>query len=146
MHINIQVLGDNYNWKNHKTYDKAVVNQDVGLDIPLPESVLIPANTTSNKIKLGIKTEPTHGYMLIPRSSIVKTTLRLSNSVGIIDKSYRGELMAVVDNIGNKEIVLDKGSYYFQIVAFDGNLPEYKLVRTVNDTIRGNGGFGSTTN
>ena len=146
MHINIKVLGDNYNWENHKTYSKAVLNQDVGLDIPLPESVSIPPNTTSNKIKLGIKTEPTHGYMLIPRSSIIKTTLRLSNSVGIIDKSYRGELMAVVDNIGNKEVILDKGSYYFQIVAFDGNLPEYKLVKTVNDTYRSTGGFGSTTN
>ena len=146
MHINIKVLGDNYNWENHKTYNKAVLNQDVGLDVPLPESVSVPPNTTSYKIKLGIKTEPTHGYMLLPRSSIIKTTLRLSNSVGIIDKSYRGELMAVVDNIGNNEVTLEKGCYYFQIVAFDGNLPEYSLVKTISDTFRSIGGFGSTTN
>jgi len=39
------------------------------------------------------------GYYLYPRSSIVKTPFRLSNSVGIIDSGYRGEIMAVVDNI-----------------------------------------------
>ena len=39
------------------------------------------------------------GFSLLPRSSIVKTPLRLSNSVGVIDRGYRGQVTAVVDNL-----------------------------------------------
>lgn len=145
MKINIEVLGDKTYWINHPTYKKAKKNQDVGLDIPMLERFIVPPNISSIKIPLGIKTDPSHGYMLIPRSSIVKTSMRLANSVGIIDKSYRGELMAVVDNIGTSEVELKEGSCYFQIVAFDGNLPTYTLVDSLTETNRGSGGFGSTT-
>lgn len=145
MKINIELLGNDYYWVKHPTYSKAKKNQDVGLDIPMLDDIVIPANVTSFKIPLKIKTEPSHGYMLLPRSSIVKTTIRLSNSVGVIDKSYRGELMAVVDNIGDNEVKFNTGSCYFQIVAFDGNLPSYNLVESLSTTERGSGGFGSTT-
>lgn len=146
MKIDIEVLANRSLWENHPTYKKAKKNEDVGLDIPMLNDVTVPGGTTSFKIPLGIKTEPTHGYMLIPRSSIIKTTMRLSNSVGIIDKSYRGELMAVVDNVGTDNVYLKTGACYFQIVAFDGNLPTYTLKDELSSTSRGSGGFGSTTN
>lgn len=146
MKIEIEVLANRSLWENHPTYKNARKNEDVGLDIPMLNDVIVPAGVTSFKIPLGIKTEPTHGYMLIPRSSIIKTTMRLANSVGIIDKSYRGELMAVVDNIGTDDVYLKTGACYFQIVAFDGNLPTYTLKNGLSSTSRGSGGFGSTTN
>ena len=146
MKIDIEVLASTNLWENHPTYKKAMKNKDVGLDIPMLNDVIVSPGVRSFKIPLGIKTEPTHGYMLIPRSSIVKTTIRLSNSIGIIDKSYRGEVMAVVDNIGVDDIHLKMGSCYFQIVAFDGNLPTYTLKDGLSSTTRGLGGFGSTTN
>lgn len=146
MKIKIEVLGNPTYWENHPTYKKAKKNEDVGLDIPMLNDIIVPAGSTSFKIPLGIKTEPTHGYMLVPRSSIVKTSLRLANSVGIIDKSYRGELMAVVDNIGRDDTYLKTGSCYFQIVAFDGNLPCFTIQNDLSLTARGSGGFGSTTN
>ena len=143
--INIEADNTEY-WTNHPTYKNAQKNDDVGLDIPLYNSITVPPHSRSFKIDLGIRTDPTHGYMLIPRSSICKTTIRLSNSVGIIDKKYRGKLMAVVDNIGDKEVFLQEGNCYFQIVAFNGKLPKYQLVDNVNiNTSRGIGGFGSTT-
>lgn len=145
MKIAIEVLVNTNLWENHPTYKKARKNEDVGLDIPMLHDVIVPRGEKSFKIPLGIKTEPTHGYMLIPRSSIVKTTMRLANSVGIIDKSYRGEVMAVVDNIGDDDVQLKTGSCYFQIVAFDGNLPTYTLTKELSSTSRGSGGFGSTT-
>ena len=54
-------------------------------------------------IKLGISCEPLDGkaYYLFPRSSISKTPLRMSNSIGLIDGGYRGEIMASCDNIKN---------------------------------------------
>lgn len=90
------------------------------------------------------------GYYLIPRSSLAKTTLRLANSIGVIDAGYRGTLLAAVDNhpiglSGNFKITL--GDRYFQIVT-PGLLP-FTNVQIVDRipggaTIRGEGGFGST--
>lgn len=135
---------ESHHWENHPTYTKAMNNKDVGLDIPMQNSTIIPAGAKSFKINLGIKTEPSHGYMLLPRSSICKTHVRLSNSVGIIDKNYRGNVMVVVDNIGDTDFLFQDGCCYFQIVAFDGNLPRFQI-ETVNVvTDRGSGGFGST--
>lgn len=133
-----------YYWKNHPTYKKAVKNNDVGLDIPMIKNVVIPGSAISFKIKLGFRGSPNNGYMLVPRSSISKTSIRLANSIGIIDRNYRGELMVVVDNLSNDEVVFAEGSCYFQIVAFDGRLPTYQIGSVDNDTDRGEGGFGST--
>ena len=145
MHIIIQTLisPDNY-WLKHPTYRKAKQNQDCGLDIPMPCSVIVPAKSKAYPVGLGISTQPNHAYMLVPRSSISKTPLRLANSIGIIDKSYRGELIVKVDNNSKDSFTLEAGKCYFQIVAFDGNLPSWEL-GTVDITIRGSGGFGSTT-
>ena len=143
--INIDPDND-FLWKNHSTYKNACRNKDVGLDIPMQETVVVPAGQLSFKVNLKIKTKPNHGYMLMPRSSLgSKTTIRMSNSIGIIDKSYRGYIMAVVDNIGKEDVILQEGCHYFQIVAFDGNLPNFQIEEIKIDTTRGEGGFGSTT-
>jgi len=95
------------------------------------------------------------GYYLYPRSSIVKTPFRLSNSVGIIDSGYRGEIMAVVDNIdfANNDMKICIRKYMtpmtrmFQICS--PTLQPF-LVEIVDNeeaigfTERGSGGFGST--
>ena len=132
-----------YYWKNHPTYHKAKKNEDIGLDIPMQDSIIVPAHVKSFQINLQFKAKPSHGYMLVPRSSISKTTIRLANSIGIIDKNYRGYLTVAVDNIG-EDVLLQEGCCYFQIVSFDGNLPRYQLAEVSTNTSRGTGGFGST--
>tara|TARA_Y100000022_G_C13252793_1_gene378069 strand:- start:1269 stop:1715 length:447 start_codon:yes stop_codon:yes gene_type:complete len=141
--LTIDPLSDHY-WKNHPTYNKASKNKDVGLDIPMQESIIVPANSQSFKIDLNFKAESTHGYMLVPRSSISKTTIRMCNSIGIIDKNYRGNLIVMVDNIGLNDVMLQEGCCYFQIVSFSGNLPRFQLGTVNTNTERGTGGFGST--
>ena len=141
--INIDPQDDHY-WVNHPTYKKSQKNKDVGLDIPMQSSVVVPAGVTSFKVDLQFKGNQTHGYMLVPRSSIVKTTVRLANSIGIIDMNYRGNVMVFLDNIGNSDVFLQEGCCYFQIVAFDGKLPGYQISEISEDTPRGSGGFGST--
>ena len=144
--LTLKIIADNSQlWNDHPTYNKAKNNEDCGLDIPLSESHTIPANSIAYTVDLGFKAEQNHGYMLIPRSSISKTPLRLANSIGIIDKSYRGKVMVKLDNISNKDFQLKKGSCYFQIIAFNGVLPKFLLVNEINETKRGEGGFGSTT-
>lgn len=147
MNLQLKIIVDNkQNWINHPTYFKARQNQDVGLDIPMSETITVPAKSKAFTVDLGYKAEQNHGYMLIPRSSISKTPLRLANSIGIIDKSYRGKVMVKLDNNSNSDFEMNEGNCYFQIVAFNGFLPIYSLVDKITDSKRGSGGFGSTTN
>ena len=82
------------------------IYMDAGFDLFTPTYTTIAAGSYSIPINQGIKCamtfndEPTAFY-LYPRSSTgLKTPLRLSNSVGIIDSGYRGHIIAVFDNRG----------------------------------------------
>lgn len=135
---------------------------DTGLDIFCPEDKIIPAGSISFKIPLGIKISckmiessmnneiimKPSSIELWPRSSCgSKTPLRLSNSIGLIDRQYRGEIMAIVDNISQEDYRIQKGDRLFQLVA-PGHLPIYYQIlnelEQLDDTERGEKGFGST--
>ena len=68
----------------------------------------------------------------------------MSNSVGLIDGGYRGEIMASCDNIKDFSFTVKKGERLFQIVAFDSSPISYALTDDLSSTERGDGGFGST--
>jgi dUTP pyrophosphatase len=85
-------------------------------------------------------------YWLLPRSSISKKGLMMANSVGVIDRTYRGELMGAVVVAGGAEPVkVSRGERLFQIVAPDmGHIAAAVPVEELDATVRGAGGFGST--
>jgi len=118
---------------------------DAGLDLYVLEDLHFEPGETK-AIKLGISCEPEDGiaYYLFPRSSISKTPLRMANSIGLIDGGYRGEIMAVCDNIKSKAYTAEKGQRLFQLVAMDSSPIQYELVEELEMTTRGTGGFGST--
>ena len=118
---------------------------DAGLDLYVLEDTVILVGETK-LIKLGICCEPDDGkaYYLFPRSSISKTPLRMSNSIGLIDGGYRGEIMASCDNIKDFDFTIEEGQRLFQLVAVDSSPISYKVVKELSETTRGVGGFGST--
>ncbi len=118
---------------------------DAGLDLYVLEDMIFNPNETK-LIKFGICCEPADGkaYYLLPRSSISKTPLRMSNSIGLIDGGYRGEIMAACDNVKEYRYNVSKGDRLFQLVAADSSSIEFKIVSSLTDTTRGSGGFGST--
>ena len=118
---------------------------DAGLDLYVVEDLHFDPGETK-AIKLGISCEPEEGiaYYLFPRSSISKTPLRMANSIGLIDGGYRGEIMAVCDNIKSDAYTVNKGQRLFQLVATDSSPITYELVEDLEMTTRGTGGFGST--
>jgi dUTP pyrophosphatase len=118
---------------------------DAGLDLYVLEDIHFKPGETK-AIKLGISCEPEDGtaYYLFPRSSISKTPLRMANSIGLIDGGYRGEIMAVCDNIKSEAYTAKKGQRLFQLVATDSSPIQYELVDNLEMTTRGSGGFGST--
>lgn len=122
---------------------------DSGLDLFCPKDILVKSGDTV-KIDLQIQCEALNNnrnnvsYYLYPRSSIVKTPLRLANSVGIIDAGYRGNIMAFVDNIKGDDYIVEKNTRLFQICSGDLSPLTFELVNDLSDTSRGAGGFGST--
>jgi len=137
-------------YHNHGTYHPG----DAGLDVFCVSKQIIGPNAKSVQIKLGISAamfkntknySVNESYYLYPRSSMgSKTPLRLANSVGIIDAGYRGELIAIVDNISSVEFSIDIGDRFFQICS--GSLKGFniKIVDKLNSTARGANGLGST--
>lgn len=99
---------------------------------------------------LGISLEIPEGFvgLVFPRSSIRKTNLQLSNSVGVIDSGYRGELQATFNKIqGVTEGVRERyliGDRVCQIMIIPHPPIQFEEVEELTNTERGEGGFGST--
>ena len=92
----------------------------------------------------GISMEIPEGFMglVFPRSSIRKTDLILSNSVGVIDAGYRGEIQATFKKTGGAVYKIgDRGA---QIIIMPHPSIEFQEVEELTNTERGEGGFGST--
>ena len=143
MKLKIKPLND----KAYKFYSEHghFHNGDAGLDLYILENQKFSPGQTK-LIKLGISCEPEDGkaYYLFPRSSISKTPLRLSNSIGLIDGGYRGEIMAPCDNIKDFDYTIKEGERLFQLVASDSSPIHYVITDNLSETSRGSGGFGST--
>jgi dUTP pyrophosphatase len=95
----------------------------------------------------GIAVEIPEGYagFLFPRSSIYKTGFSLTNSVGLIDRDFRGEIMAKFADtyLGDVE-GYDIGDRIGQLVIMPVPEVEYVEVEELSETERGAGGYGST--
>jgi dUTPase len=109
-----------------------------GVAVRLLKVEQMPGGTSNDYLKTD-----SH-FWLVPRSSIYKSGLMMANSVGVIDKSYRGELKAPVWSMtGSSEVKC--GERLFQIVAPDmGWIRNVRIVESLPSTDRGSGGFGST--
>ena len=118
---------------------------DAGLDLFIPQEQTIKSGETALiKLQLACEPENNQPYLLMPRSSIAKTPLRLCNSIGLIDGGYRGEIMAAVDNIKTEDYTVEPNQRLFQLVAMNGAPITFEIVDELSDSSRGEGGFGST--
>ena len=118
---------------------------DAGLDLfVIYDQTISAGETTLIHLQIACENTENRPYLVMSRSSIGKTPLRLANAVGLIDAGYRGEIMAVVDNIKTEDYTVEPGQRLFQLVAMDGSPIYFELVEELSDTSRGGGGFGST--
>lgn len=121
---------------------------DAGMD--LVATSIISETPSEITYGLGIAMEIRDGYvgLIFPRSSIRKTRLQLSNSVGVIDSGYRGELQAtfnkITTTIENQKNDYKVGDRIAQIVIIPHPQIQFEEVKELSDTQRGKGGFGST--
>lgn len=120
---------------------------DAGMD--LIATSIISESDTQITYGLGISLEIPEGFvgLVFPRSSIRKTRLQLSNSVGVIDSGYRGELQATFNKINNNSVSENDykvGDRVCQIMIIPHPDIQFEETDELSETERGEGGFGST--
>ncbi len=146
----IQTDKDNLELQTLYQSAKTAYKGDAGIDIYIPEKIVIPAHQTKcinfqiSCEMINLETNTSVSYWLMPRSSICKTPLRMSNSIGLIDSGYRQHLMAYVDNISKDHYVIEKGTRLFQLVSPTLGSINVKLVDLLSTSERGLNGFGSS--
>ena len=95
---------------------------------------------------LGFAVEVPEGFaaLLMPRSSICRTSMRMANGIGLIDRDFRGEVSAVFDVIGDGNLLYGVGERVAQMLIVPAPIVQLEQVDELSETGRGNGGYGST--
>jgi len=131
-----------YNGKFYATANSA------GFDLRYVGSqpLLIPAG--ENKlVPTGLKMEIAEGFYLAihPRSGLsVKHNITLGNAVGVVDSDFRGEIQVIIYNAGKNDFVINEGDRIAQALLMKHEKVRFDFVDEINETERGEGGFGST--
>ena len=106
---------------------------------------ILPGETAF--IDTGIVMEIPNGYvgLVYARSGLsCKQGLAPANKVGVIDSDYRGNIMVAIYNQSNELRTVSEGDRIAQIIIQPIEQFGFKVKSNLSDTIRGNGGFGSS--
>ena len=127
---------------------KYKTNGSSGVDLSafLDKKVVIKPNS-SELIPTGLQVAiPEELEIQIrPRSGLAANeSIGVLNSPGTIDSDYRGELKIILFNHGNKDFIINNGDRIAQMILVPILKMEFEEVDSLPDTIRGQGGFGST--
>ncbi len=115
---------------------RAAVKEDVS--VPPGQVVLIPTDF-SVEIPAGYEIQ------VRPRSGMaLKHSMGILNSPGTIDSDYRGEVKIIMMNFGKEEFKIKRGERIAQLVLSKVYLAEWNETDDLNDSTRGEGGFGHT--
>lgn len=165
------------NVKVKRLNDAAVIPQyaklgDSGFDLVATEDVIIAPGETA-LVPTGLAFEIPDGYELQirPRSGVsLRTKLRVANTPGTVDSSYRGEVKVIIDNIARQEpgstprlrnlnggteyyngqfydkytYIIRKGDRFCQAVIAPIIRASFDLTEELGDSERGGTGFGSS--
>lgn len=112
----------------------------------LDEPLTLEAGHTA-LVHTGLAVEIPEGFvgLICARSGLAtKRGLAPANKVGVIDADYRGELMVALHNHGTEAQTIDHGERVAQLMLVPYLTADYTEVDELSDTVRGEGGFGST--
>lgn len=117
---------------------RAAVPEEAPLTLEPGTWALVPTG-------LKIALERSYEAQVRPRSGLaLKHGLTCLNSPGTIDSDYRGEVGVILINHGQEPFVIRRGERIAQLVIARHEQAEVVEVDTLDDTVRGTGGFGST--
>lgn len=136
--------------KFKRTNEKAVLPSfakpgDAGLDLTCTEVIKEDEFSITYGTGIAMELPKDHVGYIFPRSSIRKYDLALSNSVGVIDSGYRGEIAFTFKKLlGTESKIYEVGDRVGQLVVMQ--LPKVVILEVdeLSNSERGTGGFGST--
>ena len=126
----------------YSTKDSAGMDIMASLNEPV---TLLPMQRTL--IPTGLFIELPEGYecQIRPRSGLaLKKGITVLNSPGTIDADYRGEIGIILINLSDEPFVIENGERICQMVIKEYVKAEFTETETLEDTVRGTGGFGHT--
>jgi len=111
---------------------------DKPIKLPPKCSCLVPTG-------LSVAFSKEYEIQIRPRSGLAaKKNISVLNTPGTIDSDYRGEIKIILFNHGNSEFVINNQDRIAQMVLMPVHKIELEEVKSLPDTLRGKGGFGST--
>ena len=94
---------------------------------------------------LSIAFSEKYEVQIRPRSGLAaKNNISVLNTPGTIDSDYRGELKVIIYNHGDDDFVINNNDRIAQMILAPVIKMEFQEVDEIPDTVRGEGGFGST--
>ena len=140
--ILIKKLNSRVKLPKYKTDGSSGMDLMAFLDKPISimpqKSELIP---TGLSIAIPINTE----VQIRPRSGLAaKNNISVLNTPGTIDSDYRGELKVILYNHGSEEFIVNNEDRIAQMILVPIIKATFEVVENLPETIRGEGGFGST--
>ena len=117
---------------------------DAGFDLFAIEDTLIKAGERF-PVQTGIAMEIPEGFVgLIWDKSGVAVKYGIKTIAGVVDSTYRGEILVGVMNLSKEDYLFEKGHKVAQMLIQKKETMEFEEVNELTDTARGEGGFGST--
>lgn len=119
--------------------------EDAGMDLFSNENDYALKAGERKGFATGIKMEIPNGYAgLVWDKSGLAFKSGIKTMGGVIDSTYRGEIVIILKNLGNSEYLVEKGSKIAQMIIQKVEHFELSILDSIENTSRGEGGFGST--
>lgn len=131
-----------FNLPAYETKGSAGVDLQAFIEEPI---ILKPMERTL--VPTGLFLELPEGYeaQVRARSGLaIKHGISLVNGIGTIDSDYRGEIKVILINLGKEDFIINNGDRIAQMVFIKHERVDFELVDNLNETERGEGGFGHT--
>ena len=141
--LNIKVVNT-----GHQPLPAYATHQSAGLDLRanLSEPIVLPPLERA-LIPTGLHIALPDGYeaQVRPRSGLaLKHGITVLNTPGTIDADYRGELKVLLVNFSNDDFVVNDGERIAQMVVARYEQVQFETVSVLDETERGEGGYGHT--
>lgn len=141
--IKVKIINSSGNeLPTYETFSSAGMDVRASLDSPVTlkplERALIPT---------GLRIQLPHGYecQIRPRSGLaLRHGISLVNTPGTVDADYRGEIGIILINLSSEPFTVNNGDRIAQMVITNYTRVEWEPVEKIDETERGDGGFGHT--
>ena len=134
--------------KGHQPLPAYATPQSAGMDLRAnidADIILKPMQRHLVPTGLHIALPVGYAAQIRPRSGLaLKHGITVLNSPGTVDSDYRGEVMVLLVNLSDTDFVIRDGERIAQMVVARHEQAEFQLVTSLDETERGEGGYGHT--